>query len=59
VRVRVTRAGHRALARTVVARAGRFRATFRVHGRGRLRVRATALVDGRTLRATRTLRRGR
>jgi predicted acyl esterase len=56
VRVRVTRRGHRAQTRTVLARAGRFRATFRLRGRGRMRVRATALVDGRTLRATRTLR---
>ena len=59
VRVRVTRFRHRALSRTVLARAGRFHTTFRIRGRGRLRVRATSVVNGRTLRASRTLRRGR
>jgi X-Pro dipeptidyl-peptidase len=58
VRLRVTRAGRRALTRTILVRAGRYRTTFRVRGRGRLRVRAAAVVNGRTLRASRTLRRG-
>src|SRR4051794_1655042 len=57
-RLRLTRARHRALTRTVLVRAGRFRTSFRIRGRGRLRVRATSVVNGRTLRATRTLRRG-